>query len=76
MTTFDKINSIVSRHHADRAEADRACRACGRPWPCDVQQLAMAYATDPGTVTAVLAKRDHVRRAASRRTAPAATVTA
>jgi hypothetical protein len=31
--------TIVGRHRADAAEFDRTCRACGRPWPCDVRLL-------------------------------------
>jgi hypothetical protein len=64
MTTSEKIDSIVTRHHADSVEGDRVCRACGRPWPCDVQQLAVAVSIEGPSVTAVLASRDRVWRAA------------
>jgi hypothetical protein len=46
MSTFDQqIRAIVSRHAADAEESLRTCRACGRPWPCDVSRLADAFAS-------------------------------
>ncbi len=46
MTTSDRlIHVIVARHQADAEESSRTCRACGRPWPCDVTRLSDAYAS-------------------------------
>ncbi|HET7030125.1 MAG TPA: hypothetical protein VFI34_06415 [Candidatus Limnocylindrales bacterium] len=40
--TISTFDAIVHRHHPDPTELGRACRACGRPWPCDVRALADA----------------------------------
>jgi hypothetical protein len=46
MTTSDRqIHAIAARHQADAEESFRTCRACGRPWPCDVTRLVDAYAS-------------------------------
>jgi len=42
MNTPRLVRSIVTRHVADATEGARCCRACGRPWPCDVRTLATA----------------------------------
>jgi len=38
--TISTFDAIVHRHHPDPSELGRVCRACGRPWPCDVRVLA------------------------------------
>jgi hypothetical protein len=43
---------IVKRHHADPAEADRVCRGCGGPWPCDVRRLAELVSVLPAELMA------------------------
>ena len=40
--TISTFDAIVHRHHPDPTELGRVCRACGRPWPCDVRALADA----------------------------------
>ena len=70
MTTTTRIESIVSRHHADPTESGRTCRACGRPWPCDVQQIATVLGGLPGiTASPVRSRVDRpTRRSARTRT--------
>ena len=45
--TARQIQGVVSRHVEDPDEAGRTCLACGRPWPCDVRQLAVAFGWTP-----------------------------
>ncbi len=45
--TARQIQGVVSRHLEDPDEAGRTCLACGRPWPCDVRQLAEAFGWTP-----------------------------
>jgi hypothetical protein len=45
--TARQIQNVVSRHCEDSDEAGRTCLACGRPWPCDVRQLAVAFGWTP-----------------------------
>jgi hypothetical protein len=64
MTESHQIDTIVSRHHADESEDGRICRACGRPWPCDVARIASAFEAQRQGVSA------SVRRRTSRRSLP------
>ena len=43
----DTVLAIASRHVADVDEGGRSCRACGRPWPCDVRQIVAALVVSP-----------------------------
>jgi hypothetical protein len=45
--TSRQIQQVVSRHFEDPADRGRSCRACGRPWPCDVRQIALALGWTP-----------------------------
>src|SRR5512132_618457 len=47
----DTALAIASRHIADTDEAGRTCRACGRPWPCDVRQIVAALTVSPRATT-------------------------
>ena len=71
MTTNHQIDSIVSRHHAEESEADRVCRACGRPWPCDVAQIASAFEAQRSVAVASASRRATRRAAPSRIALPA-----
>jgi hypothetical protein len=42
-----QIQEVVSRHNEDPGDRGRSCRACGRPWPCDVRQIALALGWSP-----------------------------
>jgi hypothetical protein len=53
MRTNDTVQAIASRHFADSDEGGRTCRACGRPWPCDVRQIVVALTMSP-TATALV----------------------
>ena len=64
MTTSHQIDTIVSRHHADESEDDRVCRACGRPWPCDVARIVSAFEAERQGALASASRR------ASRQTLP------
>jgi hypothetical protein len=43
-TKVRDVATIVGRHRQDAVEDGRTCRACGRPWPCDVRLIAVALA--------------------------------
>jgi hypothetical protein len=45
--TSRQIQNVVSRHYEDPEDRGRSCRACGRPWPCDVRQIALALGWSP-----------------------------
>lgn len=45
--TSRQIQDVVSRHYEDPEDRGRSCRACGRPWPCDVRQIALALGWSP-----------------------------
>jgi hypothetical protein len=47
MTTNDTVLAIATRHVADSDEGGRTCRACGRPWPCDVRLIVAAIEASP-----------------------------
>jgi hypothetical protein len=53
--TARQIQGVVSRHVEDPDEAGRTCLACGRPWPCDVRQLAEAFGWTPKAAAAASA---------------------
>ena len=53
--TARQIQGVVSRHVEDTDEAGRTCLACGRPWPCDVRQLAEAFGWTPKAASAATA---------------------
>ena len=53
--TARQIQGVVSRHVEDPDEAGRTCLACGRPWPCDVRQLAEAFGWTPKRAAAASA---------------------
>jgi hypothetical protein len=66
MTKRNQIDTIVSRHHADESEDDRVCRACGRPWPCDVARIVAAFEAERRSASAIAS----ASRRASRRATP------
>jgi hypothetical protein len=67
MTTNDTVLAIASRHVADSDEGGRTCRACGRPWPCDVQLMVAAIEASPWTARSIagLTTSGATRRVAS-----------
>ncbi|HET9520503.1 MAG TPA: hypothetical protein VFO73_05635 [Candidatus Limnocylindrales bacterium] len=67
MTTNDPVLAIASRHVADSEEGGRTCRACGRPWPCDVRLIVAALEASPRKTRSIagLTTNGATRRAAS-----------
>jgi hypothetical protein len=53
--TSRQIQNVVSRHYEDLEDRGRSCRACGRPWPCDVRQIAVALGWSPEKPVEVVA---------------------
>jgi hypothetical protein len=51
MTTISAL-AIIVRHVEDADEGGRTCRACGRPWPCDVRNLVDAMTAEARLVAA------------------------
>ena len=54
MMMNDTVLAIASRHFADSDEGGRTCRACGRPWPCDVRQIVASLTSDPQKATRIV----------------------